>query len=319
VSELTTIALQTINLEVGYKKNNQNQVLFEPLSLTLAQGELVCFMGSNGIGKTTLIKTLAGIQAPLMGTVTRHYSTAIVLTDKISGSLMTVRDLVTYGRYPHLNWWLKLNDEDHQIIEDAIRKVHLESIADKQLSQLSDGQLQMVMIAKALAQDANILLLDEPTAHLDLNNRVEIMNLLRLLARETNKTILVATHELDLALQTADKIWLATQDKKIVTGIPEDLVLDGTFDTVFQLKGFDLKTGKISHTPYRKKLVQLDGSGPEYLWTKNALERSGYELDTNALTRISILSPDKIYWELSSNTINGRFKTLEDLLKAIGN
>ncbi len=319
MSELTTIALQTINLEVGYKKNNQNQVLFEPLSLTLAQGELVCFMGSNGIGKTTLIKTLAGIQAPLMGTVTRHYSTAIVLTDKISGSLMTVRDLVTYGRYPHLNWWLKLNDEDHQIIEDAIRKVHLESIADKQLSQLSDGQLQMVMIAKALAQDANILLLDEPTAHLDLNNRVEIMNLLRLLARETNKTILVATHELDLALQTADKIWLATQDKKIVTGIPEDLVLDGTFDTVFQLKGFDLKTGKISHTPYRKKLVQLDGSGPEYLWTKNALERSGYELDTNALTRISILSPDKIYWELSSNTINGRFKTLEDLLKAIGN
>lgn len=319
MSESTTIALQTINLEVGYKKNNQNQVLFEPLSLTLAQGELVCFMGSNGIGKTTLIKTLAGIQAPLKGTVTRHYSTAIVLTDKISGSLMTVRDLVTYGRYPHLNWWLKLNDEDHQIIENAIRKVHLESIADKQLSQLSDGQLQMVMIAKALAQDANILLLDEPTAHLDLNNRVEIMNLLRLLARETNKTILVATHELDLALQTADKIWLATQDKKIVTGIPEDLVLDGTFDTVFQLKGFDLKTGKISHTPYRKKLVQLDGSGPEYLWTKNALERSGYELDTNVLTRISILSPDKIYWELSSNTINGRFKTLEDLLKAIGN
>jgi iron complex transport system ATP-binding protein len=320
VSESTTIALQTTKLEVGYKKNNQNHVLFEPLSLTLTQGELVCFMGSNGIGKTTLIKTLAGIQAPITGTVTRHYSTAIVLTDKISGSLMTVRDLVTYGRYPHLNWWLTLNDEDHQLIENAIRKVHLESIADKQLSQLSDGQLQMAMIAKALAQDANILLLDEPTAHLDLNNRVEIMNLLRLLARETNKTILVATHELDLALQTADKIWLATQDKKIVTGIPEDLVLDGTFDIVFQLKGFDLKTGKISHTPYRKTLVQLDGSGPEYLWTKNALERNGYELEADATTIVRILTlSDKINWELTHNNINTQFNSLAELLRALGN
>lgn len=320
MSDSTTIALQTSNLEVGYKKNNHNQVLFEPLSLTLNRGELVCFMGSNGIGKTTLIKTLAGIQVPITGTVTRHYSTAIVLTDKISGSLMTVRDLVTYGRYPHLNWWLTLNDEDHQLIENAIRKVHLESIADKQLSQLSDGQLQMAMIAKALAQDANILLLDEPTAHLDLNNRVEIMNLLRTLARETGKTILVATHELDLALQTADKIWLATQEKKIVTGIPEDLVLDGTFDAVFQLKGFDLKTGKISHTPYRKTSIQLDGTGPEYLWTKNALERNGYELEGDASTIIRILTlSDKINWELTHDNLNTQFNSLAELLRALGN
>jgi iron complex transport system ATP-binding protein len=320
VPDSTTIVLQTTNLEVGYKKNNHNQILFEPLSLTLNQGELVCFMGSNGIGKTTLIKTLAGIQAPIMGTVARHYSTAIVLTDKISGSLMTVRDLVTYGRYPHLNWWLKLNDEDHQQIENAIRKVHLESIAEKQLSQLSDGQMQMAMIAKALAQNANILLLDEPTAHLDLNNRVEIMNLLRTLARETGKTILVATHELDLALQTADKIWLATQDKKIVTGIPEDLVLDGTFDTVFQLKGFDLKTGKISHTPYRKTLVQLEGSGPEYLWTKNALERNGYEIEPDASTIIRVLTlSNKINWELTQNNINTQFNSLAELLRALAN
>lgn len=315
MSESITIALQTSNLEVGYKKNNQNHVLFDPLSLTLAQGELVCFMGSNGIGKTTLIKTLAGIHPPITGTVTRNYSTALVLTDKISGSLMTVRDLVTYGRYPHVNWWLKLNGEDHQSIENAIRKVHLGAIADKQLSQLSDGQLQMAMIAKALAQDANILLLDEPTAHLDLNNRVEIMNLLRLLARETNKTILVATHELDLALQTADKLWLATQDKKIVTGIPEDLVLDGTFDRVFQLKGFDLKTGKISHTPYRKTWVQLDGSGPEYLWTKNALERNGYEVATNQPVRIEVsIEVNLPVFTLTLRNERQKLSSIKDLL-----
>ena len=180
--------------------------------------------------------------------------------------------------------------------------------------------MQMAMIAKALAQNANILLLDEPTAHLDLNNRVEIMNLLRTLARETGKTILVATHELDLALQTADKIWLATQDKKIVTGIPEDLVLNGTFDTVFQLKGFDLKTGKISHTPYRKTLVQLEGSGPEYLWTKNALERSGYEIEPDASTIIRVLTlSNKINWELTQNNINTQFNSLAELLRALAN
>jgi iron complex transport system ATP-binding protein len=313
VSELPHIALQTTNLEVGYKKGNQNIVLFEPLSLTLARGELVCFMGANGIGKTTLIKILAGIQVPISGTVTTSYSTAIVLTDKISGSLMTVRDLVTYGRYPHLNWWLNLNEQDHVIIESAIRKVHLESIADKQLSQLSDGQLQMAMIAKALAQDANILLLDEPTAHLDLNNRVAIMNLLRSLAREHGKTILISTHELDLALQTADKIWLATQNKKIVAGIPEDLVLDGTFDSVFQLKGFDLKSGKISHTPYRKTKIQLYGSGSEFLWTKNALERCGYEMAVNQKIKVTVkVENNKPIYEVS-NTLE-KFRSLKDLL-----
>lgn len=315
MSEFRNIALQTSNLHVGFKTRKQSRALFEPLSINLAIGELVCFMGSNGIGKTTLLKTLAGIHAPISGTITRSYSAAIVLTDKISGSLMTVRDLVTYGRYPHLNWWLTLHDRDRELIDDAIRQVHLESIADKQLSQLSDGQLQMAMIAKALAQDANILLLDEPTAHLDLNNRVEIMNLLRLLARETNKTILVATHELDLALQTADKIWLATPEQKIVTGIPEDLVLSGTFDQVFQLKGFDLKTGKIQHTPYRKIGLHLSGTGPEFLWTKNALERSGYEIVDGAEMKVIVSSEEGLIgFQIQIKDQRHRLSSIAELL-----
>ncbi|MCW5909579.1 MAG: ABC transporter ATP-binding protein [Cyclobacteriaceae bacterium] len=318
MSEPGNIALQTTNLVVGFKQDKLEHVLFEPLSLALRQGELVCFMGSNGVGKTTLIKTLAGIQPSLSGTVTTHDAVALVLTDKISGTWMTVRDLVTYGRYPYLNWWLSLTSEDHLIIENAIRHVHLQLIADKQLNQLSDGQLQMAMIARALAQNTGILLLDEPTAHLDLNNRVEIMNLLRMLARETGKTILVATHELDLALQTADKIWLATPDRKIVEGIPEDLVLNGTFDDVFNLKGFDLKTGKITHTPYRKISVQLEGTGAEYLWTKNALERSGYEVTAHASTSIHILMDDNsTAWNLVRNHASSQYNSLHDLLNEL--
>lgn len=231
---------------------------------------------------------------------------------------MSVRDLVTYGRYPHLNRWLTLHDQDHRLIDNAIRLVHLQSIENKQLNQLSDGQLQMAMIAKALAQDTNILLLDEPTAHLDLNNRVEIMNLLRTLAREAGKTILVATHELDLALQTADKIWLATPDRKIVEGMPEDLVLDGTFDRVFQLKGFDLKTGKIVHLPYRKITVQLAGTGPEFLWTKNALERSGYELASNASIKILVAIHQGVAsFRMESAGIQKEFSALKELITVL--
>ena len=191
-------------------------------------------------------------------------------------------------------------------------------MADKNIEELSDGQLQMAMIARALAQETEILLLDEPTAHLDLNNRVEIMNLLRHLARTTNKAILIATHELDLALQTADKIWLATSKKKILTGLPEDLVLDGSFDEVFQLKGFDLKTGKMSHEAHRKISVQLIGEGHEYLWTKNALERSGYEVATDALIKITLIKEgDKIIWKLIFADSDQFFDSLEKLLSIL--
>lgn len=318
MSDLPSIALQTTDLVVGYKKETETIRLFEPLSLQLRAGELVCFMGSNGIGKTTLIKTLAGILKPLGGNVIRTQDAALVLTDRINSALMTVRDLVTYGRYPYLDWRISLSPHDLQIIEGAIHQVRLEHLVDKRLMELSDGQIQMAMIAKALAQDTTVLLLDEPTAHLDLNNRVEIMNLLRSLSREAGKTILVATHELDLALQTADRIWLATPDKKIVEGIPEDLVLNGTFDEVFQFKGFDLKTGKMAHTPYRNISVQLTGSGYEYLWTKNALERSGYEFRPEAPIRINVRALDNGFvWTLFMDSKEFTYSAVSQLLKKL--
>jgi len=165
------------------------------------------------------------------------------------------------------------------------------------------------MIARALAQDTPVLLLDEPTAHLDLNNRLEIMNLLRQLAREKNKAILLATHELDLALQTADKIWLAAGNK-LKYGIPEDLVLDGSFDQVFQFKGYDLKTGKVQHEAYRRTAVRLIGEGPVLLWTKNALERSGFSVEDDAKKIVKI---DDSGW----NFEGGNFKKLEELIDFI--
>jgi iron complex transport system ATP-binding protein len=311
------ILLSVKNLSVGYSAKGAKNCLFSNLNLSLEAGQLVCFMGANGVGKSSLIRTLAGLQKPIDSKSSINLEPkkiSIVLTDRINTINMTVAELVTLGRYPYLDWNIKLNKDDLSIIENAIDATHIRHIADKKLYELSDGQLQMTMIARALAQDTPVILLDEPTAHLDLNNRVEIMNLLRKLSRTAGKAILVATHELDLALQTADLIWLAGTDKKLITGIPEDLVLNGSFDDTFQFKGFDLKTGKVFHESYQNKSVQLIGEGYEYLWTKNALERNGYSISDPAENIIHVRSnQNKITWDLAGSQFNSLQEVLQKL------
>ena len=319
--DLVKTCIETLGLTVGYKDNT----LFQGLSLNLNAGELVCFMGPNGVGKSTLIRTLAGLQSPLSGQIAyktsesqnpddlpRHL--AVVLTDRITAGNMTAADVISFGRYPYLNWTAQLSSNDDDILNQVLAKIRIEHLKNKKLHELSDGQVQMVMIARAVVQDTPIILLDEPTAHLDLNNRLEIMDLLKQLAHNSNKAILVSTHELDLAIQTADIIWLAGPDKKITTGIPEDLILDGTFDSIFQFKGFDLKTGRVHHEPHRGVSINLRGMGHEYLWTKNALERNGFIIsEHNAAHLVNIDQGDgNLQW-----TLNGeiKFSSLQRLLQ----
>lgn len=320
-----TTHLTTSELSIGYVHKHGEDRLFENLNLELLSGELVCFMGPNGIGKSSLIRTLSGLQKPLSGHVVingtykgqnRPQQTSVVLTDKISSLNMSVYEVVAFGRYPYLNWNIKFTEKDNQIIEDAIALVHIEHLVSTKVHTLSDGQLQLVMIARALAQDTPIVLLDEPTAHLDLNNRVEIMKLLRNLSRTTEKAILVATHDLDLSLQMADWIWLAGRNKNILRGIPEDLVLDGSFDTIFQFKGFDLKTGKVIHDAHKGITISLTGDGYAYLWTKNALERNGIELSDEPQTiSVSIQGENaSLQWQLKRP---GQHKTVHSLRELI--
>ena len=307
---ITTIAqpiLITKNLFVGYG----DHTLLTNLNLELKAGELVCFMGPNGIGKSSLIKTLMGLNPPLQGEINFSESLpleriiSVVLTDRVQHPQLIVKELITLGRYPYLDWRLKLREEDEAKIQLAIEQSRIGHLINSKISELSDGQMQMVMIARALAQDTKILLLDEPTAHLDLNNRVEIMNLLKRLTRSTNRAILIATHELDLALQTADQVWIATPDKTIKTGMPEDLVLDGSFDTIFQFKGYDLKTGKITQEQFRDQQVCVKGEGYALLWTKNALERNGYSITKEGSTTIEIIATEKhLKWRLGEYEFN---------------
>jgi len=323
-----TSFLSAVELSIGYTINKKKDLLFENLNLHLHPGQLVCFMGPNGIGKSSLIRTLAGLQKALSGNVIINQSPgnentsrkiSVVLTDKVTGVDMSVYEIVAFGRYPFLDWNIRLSTQDKEIIDRSINMISIQHLAHRKLHELSDGQMQMVMIARALAQDTPIILLDEPTAHLDLNNRVEIMKLLRNLVRSTNKAILVATHELDLALQLADWIWLAGRDKKILKGTPEDLILDGSFDNIFEFKGFDLKTGKIHHEANRGVAVQLTGDGYEYLWTKNALERNGFEIveQRSAIQVRIVRHENERRWNLIKAGVNQNFISLEELINSI--
>jgi iron complex transport system ATP-binding protein len=317
-------AISTANLSVGYDRGPIRNALLERLDLKLISGKLTCFMGPNGIGKSTLIRTLGGLQEPLSGEIRydgihrQHLADlpqhlAVVLTDRISAINMTVFEVVAFGRYPYLGWDVKLSEKDHQMIGNTLAEFHIDHLRSKKIHELSDGQMQMVMIARAVVQDTPSILLDEPTAHLDLNNRLEIMNLLRKLAHQFNKAILVSTHELDLALQTADIIWLAGHDKRIISGIPEDLILNGAFDSIFQFKGFDLKTGKVEHVPHRGITIHLTGSGHEYLWTKNALERNGFLIGSVTPAYRILVSQEKgaLVWTIDDKNT---FTSIEDLI-----
>lgn len=322
------VYLSTDDLRIGYARKGQTNLLFEKLNLSLRGGEMVCFMGPNGAGKSSLLRTLAGLQAPLSGKIrlttptgreARAKQIAVVLTDRINTLNLTVEEIISFGRYPYLGWNIRLTETDKAIIKTAIGQVRLTGILRKKVYELSDGQLQMVMIARALAQGTSIILLDEPTAHLDLNNRLEIMNLLRDLARDTQKAILLATHELDLALQTADIVWLTGNNRDILQGLPEDLVLNGAFDDIFQLKGFDLRTGKIRHQPYRDVNIRLSGEGAGYLWTKNALERNGFNVSRDAGdVRITLVEEGtSLKWITEKNNSVEQVDSLQRLIELL--
>lgn len=312
---MDTSVLIARKLTVGYGR----QILFQDLDLKLEKGKLVCFMGPNGVGKSSLIRTLAGLQKSTSGEVSLlsegepHRQLAVVLTDRIVGSNITAGELISMGRYPYLNWAAQLDEADKAAVSNAVDMVHLSALLNKDINELSDGQLQMAMIARALVQDTPLIMMDEPTAHLDLNNRVEIMKILLQLTRTMNKAILVATHELDLALQTADEIWLAGKNNGILTGIPEDLVLNGAFDDIFRFKGFDLRTGKVQHEIKHPINIRVIGEGHELLWTRNALERNGFAVcdeQTSHRIIINVLS-DSTQWVVDDS---GTFFSIKDVL-----
>lgn len=228
------------------------------INLKLYEGELIGLVGANGIGKSTLLRTLSKVQPPLHGTIflsnkeIREYKTidlaaqlSVVLTEQIASKNLTVQELVALGRQPYTNWVGKMSDEDIQKIKTAIKVTHITELVAKRCFELSDGQLQKVLIARAIAQDTPFIMLDEPTTHLDVYHKAYIFKLLKRLAFETKKTILFSTHEIDFAIQLCDKMIVLNEDG-YEFGRPKELIQCRAFSSLFpkDLILFDEKSGR---------------------------------------------------------------------------
>ena len=251
------------NLSIGYRSKNGIRKVAEGINAAIRSGELTCLLGANGVGKSTLLRTLSAFQPALSGEVficgneLTSYSDkelsrliGVVLTEKPDIRNMTVRELVALGRSPYTGFWGTLHDTDWQVVDEAIDAVRIESLRERMVHTLSDGERQKVMIAKALAQQTPVIFLDEPTAFLDFPSKVEMMQLLRRLATEEQKTIFLSTHDVELALQLTDRIWLMEPDALYV-GTPRELATEGVLGQFIEHAGirFDKETLTIQVLP----------------------------------------------------------------------
>jgi iron complex transport system ATP-binding protein len=250
--------LSTSNLSIGYQSKKEKNIIADNLNLTFEEGKLISLVGGNGIGKSTLLRTITGIQKPLTGTVMlkekeiHNYESlalaqnlSLVLTEKLPPSNLSVFELIALGRQPYTNWLGKLSAEDLEKINQAITLTHVEHLIDKKHHEISDGQLQIVLIARALAQDTPLIILDEPTTHLDLFHKVSIFKLLKKLSQETNKCILFSTHDIDLAIQLSDEM-IVMSESSVEQDQPCNLITKGIFNTLFKESSitFDGEKGK---------------------------------------------------------------------------
>ena len=309
--------IRLTGLSIGYRGKHSVKCVADGISQAIHSGELTCLLGENGAGKSTLLRTLSGFLSPLAGEISilgrplssykeRELATVIgvVLTEKNNLQNMTVRELVGMGRSPYTGFWGRLSADDRRKVDDALSLVGIAALSDRMVQTLSDGERQKVMIAKALAQETPIIFLDEPTAFLDYPSKVEILHLLHRLSREMHKTIFLSTHDLELALQIADRLWLMDRrsdsekggsaggsaggqevghgggrkgGRSVTVGTPEDLSLDGTLDMFFRRKGvaFEKQTGLYRIEPEYRAEVRLTGDPVACEMVRKALRRNG--------------------------------------------
>ncbi len=323
--------LQTRGLCIGYAhRRHEGNLLAADLEVELLKGELVCLLGPNGAGKSTLLRTLSGLQKPLAGEVLlqgrnlqgltedeRARLLGLVLTERIDAGNLSVYALVALGRYPYTGWYGRLTPADEEVVRWAIAAVGARDLAARSVGELSDGERQKVMVARALAQEPALLLLDEPTAFLDLPRRVEIARLLRCLASGSDRAVLLSTHDLDLALRCADRLWLLSPGGPLQVGAPEDLVLSGAFQQTFADMEFDPAKGSFQLARDPEGEVGLAGDGLEAQWTARALERVGFRVvrRREKPPRVEIIRRDGgTTWRLHTGTERRLCDTLYEMV-----
>jgi len=319
------------DLYVGYRKGRENISLLEGINVHIHKGELIAILGRNGTGKSTLLRTICGLQEPISGKIIiqgipirdlslieRAKKVSFVSTEPIHVSHMRIVDLVALGRAPYTGWMGKLTVRDQKIISEAISATGLSEKQDAYIDELSDGERQRAMIARALSQDTDIIYLDEPTAFLDVINRYDIFRLLHTLTRQKEKTIIFSTHDLQIALSESDRI-LLLENKCIVHGAPEDLLLSNEIMILFDSEHLEFNRENASLS-LKKKLtneIGIEGTdSPELTFTMKALERLGFRVfhNKNMLPAVIIRqTKEQTTWILQKKSGTSEFYSIYDL------
>lgn len=330
--------LTMTGLITGYRSKNTVYMVGKELSASLYAGELTCLIGTNGCGKSTLLRTLTAFQPPLDGKIVvrnrdlSDYSReelsrfiGVVLTDKLDVRDLKVRDLVAMGRMPYTGFWGHLTKQDHFFVDEAIELVGIRTLERRPIHSLSDGELQKTLIAKTLAQETPFIFLDEPTAFLDYPSKVELFLLLRRLAREKQKTVFLSTHDLDLVLQMADRLWLLSRDQGLQTGIPEDLVAQGKLEDFFshphllfspEQMNFQVKMAVSASEPQ----VRIEGTeGAACTLLRRALSRNGIRMGASSEISVFVRNTANMpcYTLMKKTDILLETDFIEDLLRGI--
>jgi iron complex transport system ATP-binding protein len=317
------------SLKIGYVSGKNENLLLPALNASANRGELIAVIGRNGIGKSTLLRTLTGLQPSLGGEIyysgknIRDFSRielaqkiGYISTEIIRVSNMSIYDLVALGRFPHTNWIGKIELNDHKAIMDAIDKVSMGQFCRKFISELSDGERQKAMIARILAQDTAIMVMDEPTAFLDIAGRFDILHLMHSLSYLDGKTIIFSTHDFQMAVSQADKIWLIL-DNKLIEGAPEDLMIAGAFDHLFDSSTlqFNSEDGTFSFSTVNRGSIYIEGYGKKKNWTERAINRAGFVVSKEK-TEPFIVTPSENVdcWKLLGQNRVKEFWTLYELI-----
>jgi iron complex transport system ATP-binding protein len=323
------IIAETRDLAIGYRNRDRIFKVMQGLSLKARRGELVALIGRNGTGKSTLLRTLTGLLPPLGGKIMLDGNAlddislsrlprivSFVSTEPVLMHNIKVREVVSLGRFPYTNWIGTLSAADEEAVKVAMEATGLSGLSGRSIDGISDGERQRTLIARSLAQDTGLLVMDEPTAFLDLPSRYGIVSLLRKLTREKGKCVIYSTHDLDTAINEADRIWLMTGDG-VTEGAPEDLMLTGRLARAFEspLLSFSLSDGTFSFVRSRQTGIALEGRGKAAKLTARALARCGYTTDPQALLVVKVAdSAGETEWTVTDGVNVERYRSLYDLV-----
>lgn len=322
------------NLSLGYRSKNDENILLSEVTFLLNEGNLYTILGSNGKGKTSLLQALSGFSTPLQGHVliqnkdiskyTHHELSkmvSVIFTERPHIEYMTVFEMVSSGRTPHTGFYGKLSNTDIRVISNALLLTGITALKNRKITTLSDGEYQKTLIAKSLAQETPIILMDEPATYLDVAAKINLMKLLRKLVLQENKTIVISTHDIDLAIKYSDQILMFNDQKKLIIGMPEDLIINQSLSDLFKSQGllFNSNEGSFSEPNFKECLIKIEADEITKKWLENALARYPEFNDKKYHSKKIFCDNENLFQLFSEGRIIGECQTIDELITSLRN